>query len=67
MAFPGKSEHYVPKPIQRPFSQKRVDQPEKLSESVFLVMFALSVLSTHWHMMSALEFGAAYLSVSVVD
>jgi hypothetical protein len=67
MAFPGKSEHYVPKLIQRPFSQKRVDQPEKLSESVFLVMFALSVLNTHWHMMSALEFGAAYLSVSAVD
>jgi hypothetical protein len=67
MAFPGKSEHFVPRLTQKPFSQKRVVQPEKLSESVFPAMFALSVLNTHWHMMSALEFGAAYLSVSVVD
>jgi hypothetical protein len=67
MAFPGKSEHFVPRLTQKPFSQKRVVQPEKLSESVFPVMFALSVLNTHWHMMSALEFGAAYLSVSAVD
>lgn len=66
-AFLGRSAPYARRPIQKHFSQKRVAQPVRLSESVFPVKFDLSASSTHWPMMSVSVFGAAYLSASVAD
>jgi hypothetical protein len=66
LSYRGKSERYVPKPIRKLSSLKKVVQPVRLSEFVSHVRSDKSVLNTLWHMMSALESGADYQSVNAV-
>jgi hypothetical protein len=66
LSYRGKSERYVPKPIRKLSSLKKVVQPVRLSEFVSHVKSDKSVLNTLWHMMSALESGAVYQSVNAV-
>jgi hypothetical protein len=67
LSFPGKNVHFVRKPIQKHFFQKRVALLAKPSEYVFPAMFVLNVLNTLSHTMSDSEFGAGSPSESDVD
>jgi hypothetical protein len=67
LSFPGKSVHFVHKPIPKLFSQKRVALLAKQNEYVFPAMFVLNVLNTLSHTMSDSVFGADYPNESDVD
>jgi hypothetical protein len=67
LSSPGKNVHFVHKPIQKLFFQKRVALLAKQSEFVFPAMFVLNVLNTLSHTMSVSEFGAGFPNESDVD
>jgi hypothetical protein len=64
LSYRGKRERYVPKPIRKLSSLKKVVQPVRLSEYVSPVRLDKSALNTLWRMMNALVSGADFQSAN---